>query len=772
MKMTLAPEATPPRSIAAEPARGSSARGLAAEIRARWQRGEMADAAAALESFPELKSSKSIVLDLAYEEYCLRTESGSPPDPDDFCERFPSYQASLRRLVDAHRFLDENSDFLDAGRSVEWPLPGQRFRDFLLVRELGRGAFARVYLAKEETLGDRPVAVKVSLRGGGEAQTLGRIRHPNIVSIHSVQGDERSGLTIVCMPYLGSATLCDVLDEVAGTALPERGGAIIEAITAGRLDESDVPRGTPDPLVAHRSYTDAIIHLGAQLADALACIHGMGICHRDLKPSNVLMSPEGRPMLLDFNLSFDERGSDNRLGGTLPYMSPEQLKAIDPASEQVPELIDARSDIFSLGILLYELLTGVHPYGPLPLRLSSNELRRCLLERQERPPKPLRELNSRVDPGLAQLIERCLALEPKARPQKAEDLARALERMLSSMGRIRRWGRLHPAIAAATLLAFTVIGGVAATAAANHEPQAARYLREGREAYARQDYTGALEKLGRSLELQCDPQALLARGRAYERLGNLDDAVTNYERANALVPSGEAAAAAAYVHDLKFEYEHAVRLYLQVIAMGCADPVVYNNLGYSLVQTNRPTDAMQFLDWAVQHAPDLPAAYYNRAMADFNSRLSYPTMSPGAQISVCLTGSSGPFGAVAAFLVGRTENLPRDGIRDMDAAIRIRPTVPELYRWKAQMCAYAARRDPYYLEPMCQAVETAIQLGQPASTFPDGPFGFYNPFATNVRFQKAKSASPLRAAGATHIERILEPSVDFVAKARAVAPAE
>jgi tetratricopeptide (TPR) repeat protein len=675
------------------------------------------------------------------------------------------------------------------------------------VRELGRGAFARVYLAKEETLGDRPVAVKISVRGGGEAQTLGRIRHPNIVSVHSVQGDAPSGLTAVCMPYLGSATLCDVLDRVSGLELPKRGSEIIEAITAGRLEETGAPPGAPDRLVAHRSYTDAVIHLGAQLADALACIHAMGICHRDLKPSNVLMSPEGRPMLLDFNLSFDERGGDNRLGGTLPYMSPEQLEAIDPQGDGAAHQVGTRSDIYSLGILLYELLTGVHPYGPLPLRLSTNELRRCLLQRQECRPRPIRELNSRVDAGLARLIEQCLRHDPKDRPQWAQDLAWALKRMLSPIGRMKRWASLNPAIAAASVLAITALGGFVA-GAATHEGQAARYFREGQEAYARQDYTGAVEKLGRSLELQPDPQVLLARGQAYQRLNNLDDAVkdyersnaivpsaeaaaaaaqvllararackngadamTDYERSNALVPSGEAASAAAYIHDLRLEYEHAVRLYRQVITMGSAGPVVYNNLGASLVQMNRPLDAMPYLDWAIQHSPDLQEAYYNRALADYQSYLSHGSkISDRVGISLPLIGTSGPLGVLAAIHVGEAENIPTDAMRDMDTAIRIGPAVAQLYQWKADMCAYAARRDTYYVEPMCQAIETAIRLGQPASSFRDEPRDLYNPFATSARFQKAKYAVP-QEASLQPIKQFLEPSVDPVAKARTALPA-
>ena len=123
--------------------------------------------------------------------------------------------------------------------------------------------------------------------------------------------------------------------------------------------------------------------------------------------------------------------------------------------------------------------------------------------------------------------------------------------------------------------------------------------------------------LGRSLELQSDPEVLLARGRAYQRLNNLDDAVTDYERANSIVPSPQAAAAAAYAHNLRFEHEHAARLYRQVIALGCATPVVYNDLGFSLVQMNRAPEAKPYFDLAIRHDPGLQAAYCNRAIADY-----------------------------------------------------------------------------------------------------------------------------------------------------------
>src|SRR5438093_5080749 len=97
--------------------------------------------------------------------------------------------------------------------SVVWPLPGEEFLGFRPTEELGRGAFSRVFLAEELALGNRSVVVKVSRLSGLEPRALGRLRHPHIVPVHSVGVDERTGLTLICMPFLGRATLCDLLDH-------------------------------------------------------------------------------------------------------------------------------------------------------------------------------------------------------------------------------------------------------------------------------------------------------------------------------------------------------------------------------------------------------------------------------------------------------------------------------------------------------------------------------------------------------------------------------
>ena len=127
--------------------------------------------------------------------------------------------------------------------------------------------------------------------------------------------------------------------------------------------------------------------LGAQLADALAFLHRRTIYHRDLKPSNVLLCPDGRPMLLDFNLSADPRAGRERFGGTLPYMSPEQVLAtFDPERGAAP--VDGLSDLFSLGVILFELLAGRQPFGDVPRGVPSPADCAALLARHEQGRRP------------------------------------------------------------------------------------------------------------------------------------------------------------------------------------------------------------------------------------------------------------------------------------------------------------------------------------------------------------------------------------------------
>jgi hypothetical protein len=159
----------------------SAARRLASTILSGWEKGENADATAAFERHPELRQFRSVAMDLVYEDYCRQREAGLAVDPDEFANRFPDWRNEIRRQIEVHSFLADHEHIANA--PMPWPKPGDEFAGFTIGEELGRGAIARVYLAAELAIGNRPVVLKVSSRGGGEAQLLGRLEHPNIVPV-------------------------------------------------------------------------------------------------------------------------------------------------------------------------------------------------------------------------------------------------------------------------------------------------------------------------------------------------------------------------------------------------------------------------------------------------------------------------------------------------------------------------------------------------------------------------------------------------------------
>src|SRR5205823_14394921 len=158
--------------------------------------------------------------------------------------------------------------------------------------------------------------------------------------------------------------------------------------------------------LAKMTYVDALLWIIQCVAEGLAHAHERGIVHRDLKPANVLLTNDAAPMVLDFNLAEDLKLRSTLpgalIGGTLPYMAPECLQALAERREHA----DARSDLYALGILLFELLTGRHPF-PLP-RSRSREAVAGLLEERRRGAPGLRAVNAAVSPATEAIVRRCL----------------------------------------------------------------------------------------------------------------------------------------------------------------------------------------------------------------------------------------------------------------------------------------------------------------------------------------------------------------------------
>jgi tetratricopeptide (TPR) repeat protein len=633
-------------------------RGRASAAKHAWSHGAPPDALAVLEQDPELLADKAAVIDLAYEEFCRRTEAGDVPDAEAFVARFPAFQSSLRRVLRAHLFLMDNGALLEEP-APRWPEAGERLGDLTLVRELGRGAFARVFLATEASTGDRPVAVKLSREGSAEARTLGPLNHPNIVPVLSARKDESTGLTAVCMPYLGSATLEDVLERAfpAGAAAPERAALILDVARSSPAEGDAV---TADRLLARGSYAEGVMHLGAQVADALAYMHGQGVCHRDLKPSNVLLGPGGRPLLLDFNLSADAEAVSLHMGGTLPYMAPEQLEAFLAGGGAGAPRLDGRADLFSLGVILYELLTGRHPFGPVPVSKSSKELARFLLERHRGGCLRLRRAGRGVDRRLARLIEGCLAFSPSERPVSAKAMAAALRRLLGPLARLRRWAARRPFAAAglAALLALTGGGAVLGGSALVRQvrPSTEREHQRGLAAYRAGDLVTAEEWFSQTVRLENNqvPEHLFDRGLVRMKraagmtdpsekdvaFGLFDLAVADFEASLRRQPAagpapagqtneGEVYACMAYCRARQGQFWAAIEFSNKATDHGYATAEVWNNLAYCYSRVKDGADkARPALKKALQLNPDLPAARYNRAVAAYNARATQGLLGP------------------------------------------------------------------------------------------------------------------------------------------------
>jgi serine/threonine protein kinase len=563
---------------------------------------------------PGSAAERSDLIDSAYEEYCQRVETGEPVDAEEFCSRFPAFQTSLRRLLRAHQNLEDNPEILN-DLTARWPEPGESFLGFRLLSELGRGAFARVFLAQEVAVGGRLVAVKLSLHDDHEADTLGRLQHPNIVSIFSTQRDSATGFSTVCMPFLGGTTLCHVIDQArALQGHGKRADVLLSAARDGRWpNENAAP---PHSSLSRGTYIDGVLHLVERLANALHYVHAQGIIHRDLKPSNVLVCPNGVPVLLDFNLALDREVTDYRLGGTLPYMPPEQLQAIVHRRAYRPSSADARTDLYGLGVILYELLAGAHPFGPVPAKLSTLQARDWLLARQKQGPRPIKELNPAVDPLLASFAMRCIANEVRLRPASAEEILSELRRFQSPRLRARRWARNNwKTLTVASVLALVPMG------AASHylltlPPAAVRNANAGRELAKEGEWHHAIKAFTNSLDAdEQQPAVRFERGRAYMMVGAWEKATNDFEKADPDHTDGKTQACLAFCYAARGEHELAITSGKMALDLGFESATIQNNRAFSFWKRARYGEAIDAANRALDQHAGLSESLMIRGMA-------------------------------------------------------------------------------------------------------------------------------------------------------------
>ena len=423
----------------------------------------------------------------ALEEYLAAAEAGAAPPRAEFLARYPELAEDLDACLAALRFI---------GRAAEGPrsvvgevagvqppeqAPGQ-LGDFRLIREVGRGGMGVVYEAEQVSLGRR-VALKVLpfaatmdprqlQRFHNEARAAASLDHPHIVHVHAV--DCERAVHFYAMQFIDGQTLAAMIAD-----LRRAGGGSVR--TEAEPTTPHIP-GQPEPAAdtapraaastqrapRDRAYFQRVAELGIQAAEALDHAHTLGIVHRDVKPANLMVDGRGGLWVTDFGLAHIQ--SDARLTmtgdlvGTLRYMSPEQALA-----KRV--VVDHRTDVYSLGATLYELLTLEPAYAGT----DRQELLRQIAFEEPQPP---RRLNKAIPAELETIVLKAMEKNPAERYATAKELADDLRHFLadepirarrpSLSQRGRKWARRHRPLVAATaavlaLASVMLAGGAVGT---------------------------------------------------------------------------------------------------------------------------------------------------------------------------------------------------------------------------------------------------------------------------------------------------------------------
>lgn len=357
-----------------------------------------------LRRFPQLAEDSAAIQGLIREEWSARVDVQPDVLRTELARRFP--QIDIDAVVPASN--RESGDAADNSRTFTpdmWnslstrvlgrlenreftPLPpGSRLGRYRVVKLLGRGGMGIVYLAFDEEL-EREVAVKVlypwinaALASDElllkEARIAAQIKHPSIIDVYDI-GQTESGDRFVVMDYAQYVPLDRVLEDDA-----------------------------PLPL-------DQVIQIARQVAAGLAVAHERGILHRDVKPANILLDADRNARLTDFGLAVpSSQTTTSERAGTVPYMAPELVSADNVGANE-------RTDVWSFGVVLYELFTGVRPFNGESISRVQNEI-------QEGDFVPVRELNPAVPKALARVCEACLERVPEKRPANGSELVRMLE---------------------------------------------------------------------------------------------------------------------------------------------------------------------------------------------------------------------------------------------------------------------------------------------------------------------------------------------------------
>jgi tetratricopeptide (TPR) repeat protein/predicted Ser/Thr protein kinase len=575
---------------------------LCTDQRCRWRSGERATIEDYLRRLPGVPPDPEAVADLIFNEFVVREQLGERPDSGEYLTRFPEHAAVLRDQFDLHRALvmasgdslpmDDNDGGTIASavspgsprrRPNQTDLPTGSFGDYELFGEVARGGMGVVYRARQKSL-NRIVALKMILAGQfagpdevrrfrAEAEAVALLDHPHILPVYEV-GD-RDGRHFFAMKFVDGGSLAGAVKKLSGE-----------------------PR--------------AALELLVKVCKAVHFAHQRGILHRDLKPANVLLDRDGTPFVADFGLAKWLEGDDSQtmtgtVVGTPSYIAPEQARAERP--------LTTAADVYSLGAILYELLTGRPPFR------GDSTLATLQMVQEEDPVRPT-DITPTLDRDLETIALKCLQKDPARRYGSAQALADDLNRWLrgepiaarpvTASERAMKWARRRPAVAALTVaLGVVTIASVIGLVGMFRQSEARRVEAEAQRDEAREqrqrtrqaldDMIGdqSLDWLTTQKKLLPEQRKFLERALAYYRefaaqAGSDDEARHLVARANHRV--GRILGSLGQPAEAEVPLRRATELYAELAA---ADPT---NAEYRKDLTNCHTGLVNILQSLDRHA--------------------------------------------------------------------------------------------------------------------------------------------------------------------------
>ena len=623
------------------------------EMTSRWRREKQTDAERLIDRFPQIARRRTLVMDLAYEEYCLRRDWAESVNASDYCGRFPTVRHSLAKLLDVHEHISFSTAEIDADQP-KYDVGDVLFDRFVVLESIGKGAFGQVYLCREPNVGERQVVLKVARRGQFEAKRLGRLTHPNTIPILDWYGEEGETQSGILMPFRGRGTFDDLLDHAwPRTRSSSDAECLFRAATerckpTDLYDRSTQDDGPPSGV----TFTEMVAWLGAELADGLGNAHSREVVHGDLKPSNILLTPKGKPLLLDFNLSLDINQESRITGGTLPYMSPEKIKCVVLHQPDARFEIGPHSDLYSLGAILYQLLTGRLPYSvDLSASSSRDGLAKRLLDSQAEAPAAPSFYNGEVGRDLDGIVLECLRYSPDKRPASADVVGQQLRRCYEITNPLKWAWRKHPRLVKQFASGLCILIGGTAVLATQLDSSAERAYGRALGLAAAGDFEAAGTHFARAAPLLLDAghpdsrekafDAYYWLGRSMLALEDYDDAARAFEHCLKLRDDPEVYAQRGVALKFSVRREEAYQSFMTAVARGFESAGVYTNIGgFDFIQ-GRMDQAIDCYSKALQLEPDHVNARFGRLLAlqmkIRNDRELFPMMAI-EDIGVLLSG--------------------------------------------------------------------------------------------------------------------------------------